>query len=157
MYSRALDILHDKHSAEDALQQSFERIINNLHKINPDNCPRTRRFVVIICENVAKNIYNNRLYLNKKDSMVEELDEDMPGADTPLDIVVDKDSVAKIREAIKCLSPTHQDIIHLKLTYNCTLEELVDILGVPLATVKKRLYRARKELAAILQRRDGNE
>ena len=32
--------------------------------------------MVIICVNVAKSIYNNRMYLNKQEDMVQELDSD---------------------------------------------------------------------------------
>ncbi len=56
MFSEANKILQDKQLAEDAVQQSFIKIISNLHKIDENNCPQTKNFLVIICINVAKSI-----------------------------------------------------------------------------------------------------
>ena len=54
MYKEALEIVQNPHSAEDAVSESFVRIIKNLHKIDEQDRPKTRSFLVIICRNVAK-------------------------------------------------------------------------------------------------------
>ncbi len=54
MYKEAPEIVQNPHSAEDAVSESFVRIIKNLHKIDEQNRPKTRSFLVIICRNVAK-------------------------------------------------------------------------------------------------------
>ena len=66
LYKIAYNILKDKYLSEDAVHQTFIRIINNLHKIGEINCPQTQSFLVIMCRNVAIDIYNQRTYLNKQ-------------------------------------------------------------------------------------------
>ena len=44
----AFDIFKDHHLAEDAVNDAFIRIIDNLDKIDKIDCPQTKRFVVII-------------------------------------------------------------------------------------------------------------
>lgn len=152
IFSEANKILQDKHLAEDAVHQSFIKIINNLHKIDENNCPRTRNFLVIICVNVAKSIYNKSLYLNKQDYMVEDFDADM--ADTgndPLDILVDKDSVKQIIKAIEALNPIYRDVLLLKQAHGYSLKEIAELLEIPEETIKKRLSRARKMLSRVLE------
>lgn len=153
LYSEANKILQDKHLAEDAVQQSFAKIINNLHKIDENNCPRTRNFLVIICINVAKNIYNKSLYLNKQDYTAEDIDADMVDTgNNPLDILVDKDSVKQITNAIKALSPIYRDVLLLKQAYGYSLKEIAELLEIQEETVKKRLARARKMLSQVLEK-----
>lgn len=66
MYKEAFEIVQNRHCAEDAVSESFVRIIDNLHKIDEQDCLKTRSFLVIICRNVAKNIYNKKIYLNNQ-------------------------------------------------------------------------------------------
>ncbi len=56
MYYAALGILHNQHSAEDAVHEAFLRIINNLHKLYFENDKKTEALVVIIVKNVALNM-----------------------------------------------------------------------------------------------------
>ncbi len=41
MFYKANEILQDKHLAEDAVHQAFIRIIQNLDKIDENNCHKT--------------------------------------------------------------------------------------------------------------------
>lgn len=54
MYKEALEIVQNSHSAEDAVSESFVRIIKNLHKIDEQNRPKAQSFLVIICRKFAK-------------------------------------------------------------------------------------------------------
>ena len=56
MHWEALRVLQDRQLAEDAVQESFLRMIKNFHKIGEISCPQTKRFVVIIVRNAARNL-----------------------------------------------------------------------------------------------------
>ena len=73
MYKEAFEIVQNRHCAEDAVSESFVRIIDNLHKIDEQDCLKTRSFLVIICQNVAKNIYNKKIYLNNQPDAYEDV------------------------------------------------------------------------------------
>lgn len=150
MFVKANDILHNESLAEDVVQESFIRVIKNLHKTDENNCPRTRNFLVIICENIAKNIYkkNKRLV-----SFGEEFDkEDAEGMGDSLDFVIDNESYHRLLDKIDSLPSVARDVIHMKAAYNCSPSEIADLLDIPLETVKKRLYRARKMLSEYLRK-----
>lgn len=153
MFRQAEKILNDKYLSEDAVHQAFIRIIKNLHKIDENNCPRTRNFLVIICVNVAKDIYRERLYLNKSGDAIEELEDKMQEiSNDPLDIIVDREIIHRLKDAIKNLNPIYRDVVLLKQSYNCTNEEICDLLRISPETLKKRLYRAKKMLTQILEK-----
>jgi RNA polymerase sigma-70 factor, ECF subfamily len=52
-----------------------------------------------------------------------------------------------IRRALTQLSPEHREIIDLVYYHEKSIAECADILGIPAATVKSRIFYARKKLA----------
>lgn len=75
MYKIASRILSDEYLAQDAVQEAFINISNNLEKFHETDCNKTRAFFVIIIRNVSINIYNRR----KKQSSLsfEELEKEL--------------------------------------------------------------------------------
>jgi RNA polymerase sigma-70 factor, ECF subfamily len=55
--------------------------------------------------------------------------------------------------AFSKLSPEHQAVIELCFSEDFTYEEIAEIMGCPLNTVKSRLFYARKRLAELLARK----
>lgn len=51
------------------------------------------------------------------------------------------------------LSPDHQAVIELCFNEDCTYQEIADIMGCPINTVKTRLFYARKRLGEMLARK----
>ena len=145
MFSESNKILNDSFLAEDAVQQAFEKIIKNLHKIDEENVPATRNFLVIICRNVSLDILKGKQYLNNSSDAIEDMEIESSEM-SPADVVIDKISVDEIVKAIKELPEIYRDIVLLKHSYNYSREEIAKTLGLPFETVKKRLHRAKKLL-----------
>jgi RNA polymerase sigma-70 factor, ECF subfamily len=55
--------------------------------------------------------------------------------------------------AIERLSPDHQTVIELCFSEDFTYQEIADIMGCPINTVKTRLFHARKKLSDMLTRK----
>ena len=64
MLRHAYYILKDIPTSEDAVSEAFLRAIKIIEKINELNCPKTRKLMVIIVENISKNIYSRRKKFN---------------------------------------------------------------------------------------------
>jgi RNA polymerase sigma-70 factor (ECF subfamily) len=56
-----------------------------------------------------------------------------------------------LRKAIAQLSPAHREIIDLVYYHEKSVEEVGQIIGIPQATVKTRMFYARKHLARLLK------
>jgi RNA polymerase sigma-70 factor, ECF subfamily len=56
-----------------------------------------------------------------------------------------------LRRALSRLSPQHREIIDLVYYHEKSIAECVEILGIPAATVKTRMFYARKKLAELLK------
>ena len=85
-----------------------------------------------------------------------ELDEETAEAiedtsDTP-DVTLEKKEKGEvIRKALDGLSAEHKEIIDLVYYHEKSVEEVAEIVGIPEATVKTRMFYARKKLAELLK------
>lgn len=73
-------------------------------------------------------------------------------ADTPEVALQKKDKGAVLRECLGQLSNEHREIIDLVYYHEKSVLEVAEILGVPAATVKTRMFYARRKLSDILRR-----
>jgi DNA-directed RNA polymerase specialized sigma24 family protein len=58
---------------------------------------------------------------------------------------------SRLRNALTKLSPEHREIIDLVYYHEKAVDDAADILSIPRATVKTRLFYARKKLAELVQ------
>src|SRR5215470_12702282 len=68
-------------------------------------------------------------------------------ADDPEVALQEKDQDKQLRRALIRLSPEHRKVIDLVYYHEKSVDEVAHILDVPLATVKTRMFYARKKLA----------
>lgn len=146
MFKIANDILNNYNDAEDAVHQSFVKIINNLHNITLDDSTKTKNLFAIICSNTAKDIYKKR----KKVIEFDELDDIEADGTDPENIVINKESVNRIADAIKNLPEIYRDVMLLKFAYGYSTAEIADLLNISQETAKKRITRGKGKVMQIL-------
>ena len=88
----------------------------------------------------------------------EELDEETAASiedesDDPETALAKKDKGALLRECLTALSAEHREIIDLVYYHEKSVEEVAGIVGIPEATVKTRMFYARKKLSELLKER----
>jgi len=86
----------------------------------------------------------------------EELDDETAAAiedlsDNPEVTAQKKDKSAILRKCLMGLSPEHREIIDLVYYHEKSVEEVAGIVGIPEATVKTRMFYARKKLSELLK------
>jgi RNA polymerase sigma-70 factor (ECF subfamily) len=86
----------------------------------------------------------------------EELDEETAGAiedasDDPEVAIQKKDKSAALRKCLQALSPEHREVIDLVYYHEKSVEEVAEVVGIPEATVKTRMFYARKRLSELLK------
>ena len=60
---------------------------------------------------------------------------------------------SEIEAVVKCLPPAYRDLIVLRHSRELSYEEIATVTGLPLGTVKNRLFRAREMMRGLLVER----
>jgi RNA polymerase sigma-70 factor (ECF subfamily) len=72
-------------------------------------------------------------------------------ADDPETTVYNQDRSALVQKCLSQLSPAHREVIDLVYYHEKSVDEVAQIVGVPAATVKTRMFYARNKMAELLK------
>jgi RNA polymerase sigma-70 factor, ECF subfamily len=108
------------------------------------------------------SIAHNKLASKRRRRSTEPLDDGAiaaieDAADGPETVLQKKQTASLVAEALKQLSPAHREIVDLVYYHERSIAEAASILGIPEATVKTRMFHARKRLAHALVQRGHDE
>jgi len=142
MFYIANQILKDDYLSEDAVEQTFVKIIENLDNISDVDCHKTKSYIVIMVRNCAINLYRQR-----KNHLTVSLDEDIERVD---DWSFEIDEADALTRSIARLPIIYKDILTLKYVQEFPNEEIARMLGISEPTVRKRLERAKEKIQQFL-------
>jgi RNA polymerase sigma-70 factor, ECF subfamily len=71
-------------------------------------------------------------------------------ADDPERVLQKKDRAEVLSRSLTRLSPEHGEVIDLVYYHGKSVKEVAEIIGIAEATVKTRMFYARKKLAALV-------
>ena len=155
MYKVAYRILNDEHLAQDAVQEAFINISNNLEKIIGTDCNKIKALFVIIVRNVSIDIY--RLRKKQYSVSIEEIEEDFESGPSIEEILMNNETFTRVAEKIKELHTSYADILSLKFFYHYEDKEISRILNITPENIRTRLHRARKSLIKLLSQGTGGD
>lgn len=159
IYSMVHQLLRNQQDAEEVTQDAFIRAHRGLVNFRGDSAFST--WLYQIATNLARNRYWY-WWRRKRDKSVSfdapvSVDNDTTLADiipaeveTPDDITVTSEFVARIGKGMMRLSAKHREILTLRNVKNLSYEEIAQILNISVGTVKSRIARARDSLKAKL-------
>ncbi len=142
---------HNRASAEDLFQETWIRVLEKGHQY--DGKSRFSTWLMTIAHNVAID------HLRKKrpaslDEMRDTEDavpfEPVANGPSPFDNAAASEDRQRIQAALEQLSPIFREVLVLRFQEQMKLEEIAKLVGIPLATVKTRLYRGVQALRPTL-------
>jgi RNA polymerase sigma-70 factor, ECF subfamily len=157
IYAMVNQLLRNPQDAEEVTQDAFIRAHRGLVNFRGESAFST--WLYQIATNLARNRYwywwrrrrdktisfDQPLSADKETTLVEVFPADM---ETPEDATVTQEFVNRIAECMNRLSPKHREILVLRNVQNLSYEEIAEILGISVGTVKSRIARARESLRA---------
>ena len=164
LYNYALVLA--RQDAEDLLQESLVRAWEAFHAF--DRSKSFKPWVFTIMRN-AQIDRQRRRRTHPADAPLGDEKEAEPVVESPLcsiplapeDILLRREAVEQVREAIRHLPPLLREIVELRDIEGLSYHEIATILSRPVGTVMSRLYRGRNLLRTYLveppQRPDGKE
>lgn len=146
----------DRERAQDLVQETFVRVYRHLHRF--DQTKKFSTWIYTIASNLAKNELRNRSRnpLVLFQTIKRNWDADhrpLEWEDTqykPDDLFRKRHLREKVEEAVRQLPEHHRIVFVLRELEGKTYEEISEITGVNLGTVKSRLNRARNNFASII-------
>jgi len=158
LYWVAFKILNDKHLAEDVVQETFERLINNLHLLNPENPDKTAALLTVICKHLAIDVIRKQ----KNEQITELSEKDTTFSEStynPEKLLISKESYETVLHIIDNMDIKYKSVLLLSCGHKLSVEAISNLLKIPFETAKKRLFRARKavkeELIKLKQTEDN--
>jgi RNA polymerase sigma-70 factor (ECF subfamily) len=76
-----------------------------------------------------------------------------PDGNNPHAVTERREFALILEEAVRGLRPEYAELIALKYEHDLTIEDIAEITGLAIGTIKSSLHRARKDLADSLRRR----
>jgi len=146
----------DRERAEDLVQEVFIRVYRHLHRF--DRSKKFSTWAYTIASNLAKNELRNRsrnplvLFQTVKKNWQ---DEDRPlefedSTTRPDDMYRKRHLRQVVEDSVAKLPEHHRDVFILRELEGKSYEEIAEITGCNLGTVKSRLNRARNSFAEIV-------
>lgn len=135
LFAVAMNFLHNEQDAEDAVQQAFLSIIENLDKVTDIDGPKTRSYVVTITERKAIDILRMKSKLADAD-----FDETMQGLEAPMP----GDNC--LADAMMRLPARYREILLMRYDNGYDTRELAEIFQIKRESVNRLLWRAKEAL-----------
>jgi RNA polymerase sigma-70 factor (ECF subfamily) len=146
VYRFVLRIVRNEATAEDLISEVFLDVWRQAEKFEGRSTVST--WMLSIARFKALSALRRRTE--------EELDDETAGAiedqaDDPEVALAKKDKGAVLRQCLTRLSSEHREIVDLVYYHEKSVEEVAGIVGIPEATVKTRMFYARKKLSELLK------
>lgn len=155
VYNLALRMLGNPQDAMDAAQEAFFRAYRALSSFRGES--KFSVWLYRLTQNVCLDMLRKRSRTPEL-SLTDEEDEisDIPdGRFCPQTELEKKELRQSVRRGLMGLAPEFREALVLREIGGMTYEEIARATGLEPGTVKSRIFRARKKLAALLMR-DGN-
>ncbi len=143
MYRITYAILKRKTEAEDAVAEAFIRIIRNFSRIDVENTPKTKSFMLIVAKNTALSRYRE---LKKEMEIIESFDELSENVPDIHEDMLSSINTEHIFEMIKDIGSYFYDIMFLQHKYGYSDAEISDITGLTEANIRQIKSRGKSKL-----------
>lgn len=141
LYHFILRTVGETMMAEDVFQETFLRVAQKAGSFRP----RARAITWIY--QIAYHLSIDAIRRNRRLLEYEEIDEQFTdSADGPVDAAIRGAQRLELLQALASLSPEHRAVVLLSIIEERSHQEIADLTGAPVGTVKSRLHYALKHL-----------
>ena len=150
VYRLAYRLTGNSHDAEDLTQEVFVRVFRSLHTYTPGTMEGW-------LHRITTNLFLDQARRKQRirfDALSDEAASRLPSAlPTPDVAQLDRMFDADVEAALASLAPDFRAAVVLCDVEGLTYEEIADVLGLKLGTVRSRIHRGRAQLRSALAHR----
>jgi RNA polymerase sigma-70 factor (ECF subfamily) len=149
-------MVQDRGRAEELVQETFLRVYRHGHRYDPSR--KFSTWIYTIAGNLARNDLRRRRRspivateaINRNGELADWADLAEDPAPRPDEAQVSRSMMELVQKTVARLSPIHREVFVLRELEDKTYEEIADLVGCDLGTVKSRLNRARRAFAQMI-------
>jgi RNA polymerase sigma-70 factor, ECF subfamily len=151
MYRYLLSLVHDPSEAEDLTQETFLRAYSHRDSLRDPNA--VRGWLYRIATRVCLDCLRQRVALVSIDGEEGVRSVDSVASESPsaLETAEREETGVCVQRCLDFLSDSYRAVILLHEAHSLTSEEIAQLLGENVGTIKIRLHRARRKLREIMQ------
>ena len=146
VYRFVLRLVRNEATAEDLISEVFLDIWRQAGKF--EGRSQVSTWMLSIARFKALSVLRKRPEEELDEETAERIEDQ---SDDPETTLAKKDKGALLRQCLTALSAEHREIIDLVYYHEKSVEEVAGIVGIPEATVKTRMFYARKKLSELLK------
>ena len=152
VYTLALRLLGDPSEAADVVQEVFLKVFRNIGSFRGQSSLKTWIYRITVNEahNSRRWFFRHRrgeIELDKEADSARNWKEIIPDSGrSPFDVALEREQRVIIEAALERINPIFREAVVLRDITDLSYEEIAEILGVSLGTVKSRILRGREAL-----------
>jgi RNA polymerase sigma-70 factor, ECF subfamily len=161
LYRFLLRLVRDRSEAEDLFQQTWIHVAEKIRRFDP-----SRNFDAWLFT-VARNLAIDHLRrirpasldqpISEGESQETALDRLTAHEPAPLDRILENERASRVGAALDELPFAYREVMTLRFEEEMKIEEIAQVLGIPLSTVKSRLRRSLEQMRNSLETRYARE
>ncbi len=146
LFRYLLQLTTDRQLAEELLQDTLVAVWKAAGEFQGRSSVRT--WLIGIARRQAHNALRRSTPPVADPAELEEMAADDPDPESAALAAADREALAR---ALAHLAPLHREVIVLTFVHGLSYQELADVLGIPVGTVKSRLSNAKRALSRAIQ------
>lgn len=139
LYSFCYRLLGDGKNAEDVIQETFLKVLSENRKLH--NPASLKSWIFTIARNEAFGVINRTRKIRQLNE-----DDDIFSHDSPLTIIEGTEQSKLLESLLNQILPQYKEVLLLREFESMNYEEIAEITGTTISSVKSKLFKARKEL-----------
>ncbi len=143
------NLINDRHICEDVAQEVFLAAYKKLPSFDPARSSFST-WLFTIAKNKSINAMKKRKILSTSNPP------ENPDFSEPVDSLIRDELFVKLDHALKSLSPRHRRALILAEFENLPYEQIAQIEGVRIGTIKSSINRAKHRLRLVMEGLDGD-
>ncbi len=137
-------LLGNREAAEDVVQSVFVKAMESAYALEK---PESFSFWLL---SIARNeVYAT--FRSAQKSGTTELNDDVWDSDSPLERVVQNETIALVEAAFRRLKPEYREVLALRHFEKLSYARIAALTGTTISSVESRLFKARKALIKVLE------
>lgn len=139
-------VYEDSEKAEDYLQDVFEKLIENIDKLDENLSLKT--WLYTVATNLVKNDFRNT---NLRAKLIQKMNVDKFQSHNNEENIDKKNFAKQLNQKMKKLDDNTREIMILRYYQELTVKEISKVVSLPEGTIKSRIFYTLKHLAQELK------